>query len=82
VFVLLYIRSRVSGSIEYSGTRCGDYYLISRMLTALIRWNILDSAIDMVSEALSMDVAPPAIRIVVVPAGVTILLGLCNPPCS
>jgi hypothetical protein len=28
VFVLSYIRSRVWGSIEYSGTRCGDYYLI------------------------------------------------------
>jgi hypothetical protein len=26
-----------------------------------------------------MYVAPPAIRIVVVPAGVTVLLGLCNP---
>jgi hypothetical protein len=29
-----------------------------------------------------MHVAPPAIRIVVVPTGVTILLGLCNPPRS
>jgi hypothetical protein len=27
-----------------------------------------------------MHVAPPAIRIVVVPVGVTVLLGLCNPP--
>jgi hypothetical protein len=26
-----------------------------------------------------MHVAPPAIRVVVVPAGVTVLLGLCNP---
>jgi hypothetical protein len=31
---------------------------------------------------LSMHVAPPAIRIVVVPAGVTVLLGLHNPPRS
>jgi hypothetical protein len=29
-----------------------------------------------------MHVAPPAIRIVVVPAGVIVLLGLCNPPRS
>jgi hypothetical protein len=39
-------------------------------------------AVDEVSEALSMHVAPPAIRIVVVSAGVTVLLGLYNPPCS
>jgi hypothetical protein len=82
VFVLPYIWSRVCGSIEYSGTWCGDYYLIPRRLTILIRWKILDSAIDIVSEALSMHVVPPAIRIVVVPAGVTILLVLCNPPRS
>jgi hypothetical protein len=37
---------------------------------------------DEVSEALSMHVAPPAIRIVVVPVGVTVLLGIHNPPCS
>jgi hypothetical protein len=29
-----------------------------------------------------MHVVPPAIRIVVVPTGVTSLLGLRNPPCS
>jgi hypothetical protein len=29
-----------------------------------------------------MHVAPPAIRIIVVPAGVTVLLELHNPPCS
>jgi hypothetical protein len=49
--------------------------LIPQRLTALIRWKILDSAVDVVSESLSMHVAPPAIWIVVVPAGVTILLG-------
>jgi hypothetical protein len=27
-----------------------------------------------------MHMVPPAIRIVVVPAGVTVMLGLCNPP--
>jgi hypothetical protein len=82
VFVLLYIQSRVWESIKYSGTYCGDYYMISQRLTALIRRNILNSAVDEVSEALSMHLAPPAIRIVVMPAGVTVMLGLCNPPHS
>jgi hypothetical protein len=52
------------------------------MLTALIGRKILDSAVGEVSEALSMHVAPPAIRIVVVPARVAVLLGLHNPPRS
>jgi hypothetical protein len=65
-----------------SGTRCGNYYLIPRRLTALISQKILDSAVDVVAEPLSMHVAPPTIWIVVVPIGVTILLGLCNPPHS
>jgi hypothetical protein len=47
-----------------------------------MRRKILDSAVDVVSEALSMRVAPPAIKIVVVPVGVTVLLGLCNLPRS
>jgi hypothetical protein len=47
--------------------------LIPWRLTALIRRKILDSAVDMVSEALSGHVRPPAIQIVVVPAGVTVL---------
>jgi hypothetical protein len=82
VFVLSYIRFSVWGSIEYSRTRCGDYYLIPRRLTALIRQKILDSAVDEVSEALCMHVASPTIRIVVVPVGVIVLLGLRNPPRS
>jgi hypothetical protein len=82
VFALSYIRSCVWGSIEYSGTRCDDYYLIPQRLIALIRWKILDSAVDVVSKALSMHVVPPVIWIVVVPASVTVLLGLCNPPHS
>jgi hypothetical protein len=43
---------------------------------------VLDIAIDEVSGALSMHVAPPAIRTVVVPTGVSVPLGLCNPPRS
>jgi hypothetical protein len=48
----------------------------------LIRRKIVDSAFDVVSEALSMHVAPLAIGTVVVPTGLTFLLGLRNPPCS
>jgi hypothetical protein len=80
MFVLSYIGSRVWGSIEYSGTWCGNYYLIPQSLTALIGRKILDSVVDEVSEALSMHVAPPAIWIVVVPTGVTVLLGLDSRP--
>jgi hypothetical protein len=79
VFALSYIRSRVLGSIEYSGTRCGDYYLIPQRLTTLIMRKILDSAVDVVSEALSMHMVPPSIQTIVVHAGVTVLLGLLNP---
>jgi hypothetical protein len=43
---------------------------------------VLKIAIDEVSGALSMHAAPPAIRTVVVPIGVTVLLGLHNPPRS
>jgi hypothetical protein len=82
VFVLSYIRSCVWGSIEYSGTRYGDYYLVPRRLTALIRRKILDSAVNVVSEALSMHVVSLAIQIIVVPTRVTVLLGLCNSPHS
>jgi hypothetical protein len=40
--------------------------LISQRLITLSRRKILDSAVDEVSEALPMHVAPPTIRIVVV----------------
>jgi hypothetical protein len=58
VFVLSYTRSCVWGSIEYSGTQCGNYYLISRRLVALIRRKILDSTVNEVSEVLSVHMAP------------------------
>jgi hypothetical protein len=45
----------------------------------LIRWKKLDSVVDEVSKVLSMHVVPPTMRIVMVPAGVTVLLGLYNP---
>jgi hypothetical protein len=56
--------------------------LIPQRLTALIRQKSLDSDVNMVSEALSMHVVPPAIRIVAVPTRVIVLLGLRNPPRS
>jgi hypothetical protein len=59
-----------------------DYYLIPSRLTTLIRWKILDSVVNEVSEALSVHVVPLTIRIVVVPAGVTVLFRLHNPPHS
>jgi hypothetical protein len=43
---------------------------------------VLDIAIDEVSGALSMHMASPAIQTVVVSVGVTVLLGLHNPPRS
>jgi hypothetical protein len=52
------------------------------MLTTSIGRKTLDSTVDKVSEALSMDVAPSAIRIFLVLAGVTVLLCICNPPRS
>jgi hypothetical protein len=82
VFVLSYIQSRVCRSIEYSGTlglRLSLYP--SKVSEALSEFctKILDGAVDEVSEALSTHVAPRAIWIIVVPTGVTVLLGLCNP---
>jgi hypothetical protein len=67
---------------QSSGTRCGDYYLIPRRITTLVRRKILDSAVNVVSESLSMHVAPPAISTVVALVVVTVLLGLRNPPYS
>jgi hypothetical protein len=46
------------------------------------RRKVLDIAIDEVLGALSMHVTPSTIQTVVVPAGVTVLLRLCNPPHS
>jgi hypothetical protein len=48
----------------------------------LIGRKILDNAVDEVSEALSMHEASLAIRIIVVPAGVIVLVGLHNSPRS
>jgi hypothetical protein len=46
------------------------------------QWKVLDIAIDEVSGALSMHAAPTAIRTIVVPVGVIVLLGLHNQPHS
>jgi hypothetical protein len=47
-----------------------------------MRQKILDNSVNVVSKALSMQVVHPAIQIVVVPVGLTVMLGLCIPPCS
>jgi hypothetical protein len=46
------------------------------------QWKVLDIAIDEVLGALFMHAVPQAIQTIVVPTGVTILLGFCNPPRS
>jgi hypothetical protein len=63
VFFLSCIQYCVWGAIEYSGTQCGDYYLIPPRLTNLIGQKILDSVADEVSKALSMHVAPRPYRL-------------------
>jgi hypothetical protein len=46
------------------------------------QWKVLHIAIDKMSGALSMHAVPPAIWTIVVPTGVTVMLGLHNPPHS
>jgi hypothetical protein len=65
-----------------SGTQCGDCTDPSEAFSLLWQRKVLDIAINEVSRTLSMHVMPSAIRIVVVPAGVIVLLGLRNPPRS
>jgi hypothetical protein len=59
-----------------------DYANPSEAIFLRRQGKVLDIAIDKVSGALSMHAAPPAIQILVVSVGVTVLLGLHNPPCS
>jgi hypothetical protein len=66
----------------YSGTQCGDRTDPSEAFSLGWQRKVLNIAIDEVSGALSMHAAPPAIQIIVVPTGVTIMLGLRNPPRS
>jgi hypothetical protein len=69
----------VYGGHLCSGTPCGNCTDPSEAFSLCQEWKVLDIAIDEVSGALSMHGAPPTIWIVVVPAGVTVLLGLRNP---
>jgi hypothetical protein len=66
----------------YSETQCGDCADRSEAISPSRQGKVLDIAIDEVSGALYMHAAPLDIRIVVVPAGVTVLLRLHNPPHS
>jgi hypothetical protein len=79
--VLLYIWSRVWG-IMYAVAPSAVTIQTPQRPCYVRQWKVLDIAINEVSGALSMHVAPLTIRTVVVPTGVTVLLGLCNPPCS
>jgi hypothetical protein len=79
--VLLYIGSRVWG-IMYAVAPSAATIQTPRRPCDVRQWKVLDIAINEVSGALSIHGAPPTIRTVVVPAGVTVLLGLHNPPCS
>jgi hypothetical protein len=63
-----------------NGTHCSDCTDPSEAFSLSRQGKVLDIAIDEVSGALSMHVELLTIRIVVVSAGVTILLGLHNPP--
>jgi hypothetical protein len=65
-----------------SGTQCGDCTDPSKAFSLWWQGKALGVAIDEVSGALSMHTEPPTVRIVVVPTGVTVLLGLHNPPSS
>jgi hypothetical protein len=62
--------------------QCGNCTDPTKAISLWWQGKILDIAIDEVSGAMSMHVVPRGIRIVVVPAGVTVLLGLHNPPRS
>jgi hypothetical protein len=78
--ILLYIRSRVWGIIYVAGPHVATIQTPWRPSLCVRYRKVLDIAIDEVLGTLSMHVAPPAIQTVVVPARVTVLLGLHNPP--
>jgi hypothetical protein len=77
VYMVLCLRDHL-----YSGTQCGNSADPSEAIYLWWQGEVLDIAINEVSGALSMQAMPPAIRIVVVSAGMVVLLGLRNPPHS
>jgi hypothetical protein len=80
--ILLYIQSVLGGSSMHWDPVWWLYKHLRGLPCDVRQWKVLGIAINEVSGALSMHMAPPAIRIVMVPAGVTVMLGLHNPPHS
>jgi hypothetical protein len=79
--VLMYIWSHVWGSSMQWDLMWRLYRPLRGLPCDIRQQKVLDIAIDEVSGALSMHAVPLAIQTVVVPAGVTVLVGLPNPPC-
>jgi hypothetical protein len=80
--VLLYIWSHIWGIIYAVEPGVVTIQTPQRPSRDVRQWKVLDIAIDEVSGVVSMHMVPLAIRTVVVPVGVTVLLGLRNPPRS
>jgi hypothetical protein len=81
--VLLYIRPCVWGIIHAVGLSVEIVQTPWRPFPCDIRqWKILDIAIDELSGHCLCMRRPQPYRLFVVPAGVTVVLGLCNPPHS
>jgi hypothetical protein len=81
--VLLYIRSRVWGIIYAVGPGVVIVQTPQQPFPCDVRqWKVLDIAIDKVSGASSMHTVPRPYKLIVVPAGVTVLLGIHKPPRS
>jgi hypothetical protein len=81
--VLLYIRSCVWGIIYAVGHSVVNVQTPRRPFPYDVRQRkVLNIAIDEVLGALSMHAAPRPYGLFVVPTGVTVLLGLHNPPRS
>jgi hypothetical protein len=79
--ISLYIQSRVWGIIYAVGPVVVIVQTLGGLPYDVLQRKVLDIAID---EAfpMSMHTTPLTIRTIVVLAGVTVLLGLHNPPCS
>jgi hypothetical protein len=63
-----------------TSAQCDDCADLSKAIALRQQGKALDIAIDEVSGALSMHAVPLAIWIIVVPVGVTVLIGHRNPP--
>jgi hypothetical protein len=80
---LLYIQSRIWGIIYAVGPSVVTIQSPWRPFPCDVRQrNVLDIAIDEVSGHYLCTRRPRPYGLFVVPAGVTVLLGLCNPPGS